>query len=192
MKKLFTTKSIAGIAVFSALAFIIYLIEMPIFASTPASFLKLDLSNVFVMLAGFMYGPIGAIIVTVVKESIHIAVGTTGGVGELANIIITTAYVVLPSIVYLKRKGFKTVVTTLICACVIQVIISVIVNRFINFPFFMGSVPFVPNEASESAFKELYGYIIAFNAIKSVAISGITILVYKKVSLIFKKINLQN
>ena len=45
MKNLFTTKNISGMAVMSALAFIVYLIEMPIFASTPASFLKLDLSD---------------------------------------------------------------------------------------------------------------------------------------------------
>ncbi len=192
MKKLFTTKNIAGIAVFSALSFVVYLLEMPIFAGTPADFLKLDLSNVFVMLAGFMYGPIGAIIVTVVKESIHIAVGTTGGVGELANVIITTLYILLPSIVYLKRKGFKWVILTLIGACVIQVLASLLVNRYINFPFFMGGAPFVPNATSESFFKQFFGYIIAFNAIKSVAISAITILVYKKVSKIFKKINLQN
>ncbi len=192
LKKLFTTKNIAGLAVFSALSFVVYLLEMPIFASTPASFLELDLSNVFVMLAGFMYGPIGAIIVTVIKESIHIAVGSTGGVGELANVIITISYVLLPSIVYLKRKGFKTVILTLLGACAIQVAVSLVVNRYVNFPFFMGSVPFVPNAISESQFKALYGYIIAFNAIKSVAISAITILVYKRVSKLFRKINLQN
>ena len=110
MKDTFNTKNIAGMAVFSALSFVVYLLEIPIFAGTPASFLELDFSNVFVMLAGFMYGPIPAILITAVKESIHIAVGSTGGIGELANMIITTAYVLLPSIVYRYKKGFKTVV----------------------------------------------------------------------------------
>ena len=192
MKKIFTTKTVAGIAVFSALSFIVYLLEIPIFSGTPASFLELDLSNVFVLLAGFMYGPIGSVIVTIVKESIHIAVGSTGGVGELANVIITLFYVLIPSIVYLYKKGFKVVVISLIGACAVQVSISLIVNRYINFPFFMGSVPFAPNAVSESAFKQLFGYIIAFNAIKSVAISGITLIIYKKISALFKKINLQN
>ena len=90
MKKVFTTKNISGMAVFSALSFVIYLLEIPIFAGTPASFLELDFSNVFVMLAGFMYGPVPAIIITAVKEAIHISVGTTGGVGELANFLITS------------------------------------------------------------------------------------------------------
>ena len=192
MKNIFTTKNIAGMAVFSALAFVIYLLEIPIFAGTPASFLELDLSNVFVMLGGFMYGPIPALIITVVKEAIHIAVGSTGGVGELANVIITASYVLLPSIVYRYKKGFKTVVITLVCACVIQIIASLLVNKFINFPFFTGSIPFVPTPTSNGMFSSLWGYITAFNAIKSVVISVVTILLYKKVSYLFRKINLQN
>ena len=192
MKNTFTTKNVAGMAVFSAMAFAVYLLEIPIFAGTPASFLELDFSNVFVMLAGFMYGPIPAVIVTVVKELIHITVGSTGGVGELANIILTTSYALLPSIIYTKRKGFKTVILTLAIACVIQTGMSLLVNKFINFPFFMGSVPFVPNQASNGAFASLWPYVLAFNAIKSVAISIVTILLYKRISYLFKKINLQS
>ena len=192
MKNTFTTKNIAGMAVFSALSFVLYLLEIPIFAATPASFLKLDLSNILVMLAGFMYGPVGAIIVTIVKESIHIAVGSTGGVGELANVIMTLAYALLPSIVYWYKKGIKTVIITLICGCVIQIGVSLIVNRYINFPFFMSGVPFVVTEVSESLFKQIWVYVLVFNAIKSVVISILTIVLYKKVSHLFKKINLQN
>ena len=192
MRKVFTTKNISGMAVFSALSFIVYLLEIPIFAGTPASFLELDLSNVFVMLAGFMYGPIPAIIITLVKESIHITVGSTGGVGELANFIITTAYVLIPSIVYTKRKGLKTVIITLVIACLIQTGVSLLVNRYINFPFFTGSIPFVRTQTSEKFFSTLWVYVLSFNAIKSVVISAVTLAIYKKTSYLFKKINLQN
>lgn len=192
MKNVFTTKNVAGMAVFTALSFVVYLLEIPIFAGTPASFLELDFSNVFVMLAGFMYGPIPALIITVIKETIHIAVGSTGGVGELANIIITIAFVIIPSIVYQKKKGIKTVIFTLVIACVVQTGISLLVNKFINFPFFTGSIPFVPTEISNNMFSTLWVYILGFNAIKSVAISLVTILLYKRVSYIFKKINLQS
>lgn len=192
MKNTFTTKNIAGMAVFSALSFVLYFLEIPIFAGTPASFLELDLSNVLVMLGGFMYGPIPAILITLVKESIHITIGSTGGVGELANIIITISYVLLPSILYRYKKGFKVVIISLIIACFIQSGISLFVNKFINFPFFMGSAPFVPTDKSNQMFSMLWAYVLAFNAIKSVVISVVTILLYKKVSYIFKKINLQS
>ena len=190
-KQVWTAKNIAGMAVFTALSFVVYLIEIPIFASTPASFLQLDLSNVFVMLAGFMYGPLPAFIITVIKELIHVSVGTTGGVGELANIIITTAFVLIPSITYNYKKGIKTVIITLLIACIVQTGVSLLVNKFINFPFFTGSVPFVPTVTSNSMFSTLWAYVLAFNAIKSVVISVVTVLLYKKVSFLFKKISLQ-
>lgn len=194
MKKVFTTKNIAGMAVFSALSFILYLLEIPIFAGTPASFLELDLSNVFVMLSGFMYGPVPALIVCAVKELLHFitGIGTTGGVGELANTIITASYAIFPSILYKYKKGLDTVIWSLAVACVIQIAVSLVVNKFINFPAFMGSIPFVPTEFSNQVFASLWVYVLAFNAIKSVVISVITVLLYKKVSYLFKKINLQN
>ena len=189
--KTFTTKNIAGMAVFAALSFVTYLLEIPIFASTPASFLKLDLSNIFVMLAGFMYGPIPAVIVLVVKEVIHVFIGTTGGVGELANVIITLCYALLPSILYHYKKGFLTVVLGLLGGCVIQTGVSLIVNKYINFPFFMSGVPFKTTPVSEAVFKNLWVYVLSFNAIKSVIISALTILLYKRVSFLFRKIHLQ-
>ena len=190
--KVFSTKNIAGMALFSAVSFLVYLIELPIFAATPVSFLKLDLSNVFVMLAGFIYGPIPAVIVSLIKELIHIFIGTTGGVGEFANMIITTCYVLVPSIVYRKKKGLKIVIITLIIGCLLQSGMSLLVNRFINFPFFLGSAPFVPTQASDGFYFSVWYYILIFNLIKSVVISVLTILVYKKTSYLFKKINLQN
>jgi ECF transporter S component (folate family) len=192
MKNVFSTKNIAGMAVFSAISFVVYLLEIPIFAGTPADFLKLDFSNVFVMLAGFMYGPIPAVIVVVVKELIHITVGTTGGVGEFANIIITLSYALLPSIVYHYKKGFKVVVITLVLACIIQSGVSLIVNRYINFPFFLEGVPFKVTDSTNAMFSTLWLYVLVFNVIKSIIISAVTILLYKRVSWLFKKINLQN
>ena len=118
--------------------------------------------------------------------------GTTGGVGELAHLIITTAYFLIPTIVYRYKKGISTVIITLLVASAVQVGISLLVNKFINFPFFTGSAPFVPTETSNGMFSTLWTYILLFNAIKSVVISIITVLLYKKVSYLFKKINLQN
>ena len=189
-KNIFTTKNIAGMAIFSALSFVTYLLEIPIMASTPATFLELDFSNVFVLLAGFVYGPIPAVIVTLVKELIHILVGSTGGVGELANIILTIVFVIVPTIVYQYKKGIKTVILTLFIACILQSGASLLTNKFINFPFFMGSAPFVPTEFSNKMFGTMWQYILLFNGIKTVSISIITILLYKRVKYLFKMMNI--
>ena len=190
MKNVFTTENIAGMAIFTALAFICYCIipEIPIFPGTPAEFLKLDFSNVFIMLAGFMYGPIPALIITVVKEALHLPFGTTMGVGELANVIMTTSYIIFPSIIYRRKKGLKTVVLALIVACVLQIGFSLLVNRFINFPFFIWLYK-MPVTAPQF-FASLWWYVLLFNAIKSVSISIVTLLVYKRIRYLFDKIKI--
>lgn len=190
MKNVFTTKNIAGMAIFTALAFVTYCLipEIPIFPGTPAEFLKLDFSNVFIMLAGFMYGPIPAFIITVVKELLHLPFGTTMGVGELANVIMTASYVLFPSIIYRYKKGIKSVILSLIVACVLQIAFSLLVNRFINFPFFiwMHKMPITAGVF----FNTLWWYVLLFNLIKSVAISIVTLVVYKRMKYLFKVIKI--
>ena len=192
MKDVFSTKKIAGMAIFTALAFICYCIipEIPIFPGTPADFLKLDFSNVFIMLAGFMYGPIPAFIITIVKEALHLPFGTTMGVGELANVIMTTSYVIFPSLIYKSKKGIRTVILSLVVACVLQIGFSLLVNRFINFPFFIWLYK-MPISAPEF-FASLWWYVLLFNVIKSVSISVVTLVVYKRVKYLFEVIKITN
>ncbi len=192
MKDVFTTKNIAGMAIFTALAFVCYCIvpEIPIFPGTPADFLKLDFSNVFIMLAGFMYGPIPALIITIVKEALHLPFGTTMGVGELANVIMTVSFVIFPSIIYRRKKGIKTVILALIVACVLQIAFSLLVNRFINFPFFIWLYK-MPISASQF-FASLWWYVLLFNVIKSVSISVVTLVVYKRVKYLFEIMKIEN
>ena len=191
MKNVFTTKNIAGMAIFTALAFVTYCLipEIPIFPGS-ASFLKLDFSNVFIMLAGFMYGPIPALIITVIKELLHLPFGTTMGVGELANVIMTASYVLFPSILYRYKKGIKWVVLSLLIACVLQIVFSLLVNRFINFPFFiwMYKMPI----SAKAFFGTLWVYVLLFNVIKSVAISLVTLIIYKRIKYLFKIIGIGN
>lgn len=179
-KKLFTTKNIAGMAVFSALSFLLYLpiFEIPLFPGTPY---KLDLSNVFVLLSGFMYGPIGGIIVLLIKEALHLPIGGTGGIGELANVLVALSFILLPTVTYVFKKGLKTVIITLIVSCFMQIAVGVIANKYILLPFFGAS----------EMFEDWFWFIVALNGIKSVFCSLFSILFYKKLSFLFKKIKLQ-
>ena len=173
-----TTKKLVGTATFAALAYVISFFEFPIFSISP--FLKLDFSAVFVLLSGFLFGPIFGITTCLVKEFICFATkSSTGGVGEIANFLVISGFILLPTLIYKYRKGIKTVLLTLVIACLIQVILSLLVNRFINFPLYMG------DKASE-VFGQLWWAVLLFNLIKSVSISAITLLFYKRISLLIK------
>jgi riboflavin transporter FmnP len=174
------TKRIVGTAVFAALSYAVSFLEFPIFPM--ASFLKLDFSAVFIALCAFIFGPIFGISACAVKEFIcFITKSSTGGVGEIANFIVISGYIIIPSVVYCYRKGLKTVIVTLIIGCVVQVALSLLANRFVNFPLFMG-------DGAKSAFESLWIFVLLFNLIKSVAVSIITILLYKRISKFIKSI----
>ncbi len=174
------TKKLVGTAVFSALAYVISMLEFPIFPATP--FLKLDFSAVFLLLAGFIFGTIYGIGACAVKELIcFITKSSTGGVGEIANFLVIGAFIIIPTLVYQYKKGIKVVIITLIIACFVQVSLSLLVNRFINFPLYMGS-------GAKQFFESVWQFVALFNLIKSVAISIIAILLYKKLSALIKSI----
>ncbi len=175
-----TIKCIAGSGIFSALAYLISFLEFQIFPA--ASFLKMDFSAVFVLLGGFAYGPVYGVVICAVKEFLcFLTKSTTNGIGELANFLVITSFILLPTIVYKFKKGIKTVLITVLAGCVIQIVCSLFANRFINFPLYMG-------KGAKAAFKTFWPYVLGFNAIKSVSISIVTIVLYKRVSFIIKKI----
>ncbi len=178
-----TTKKLVGTGCFATLAFVVSLIEFPIFPA--ADFLKLDFSAVFILLAGFIFGPTSAIAVSGVKELLRFLMGSaTGGVGEIANFCIVLGFFIVPTVVYKFKKGFSTVIITILIGCVIQIALSLLVNRYVNFPLYMG-------DSAKVVFEALWYYIVLFNAIKSVAVSILTIILYKRVSKFIKSINVK-
>ena len=179
MGKITKKKKIVGTAIFSALAFVISLLEFSIFPQV--EFLKLDFANVFTLLGGFIYGPISAVVISLVKELLCLLKSSSGGVGELANFILTVSFVIVPTTVYRYRKGFKIVVITLLIGCLLQTAMSLLTNRFVLLPFYMGN-------GATSFFESVWYFILLFNVIKAVTISLLTIVLYKRTKAFIEKI----
>ena len=175
-KKHFSTKRIVLMAVFVALSYVVSLFDFPIFPAVP--FLKLDFGNVFILLIAFLLGPMEGVIVCVLKESLRMIGGTI--VGELANMMITCSFILVPAIVYQFKKGLKWVVPCLAIACVIATGVALLTNRFINFPLYMGA-------GAAAVFAESFWFIFAFNLIKTLSISILTLLLYKRLSNFLKR-----
>lgn len=179
-KPFFTAKKIATLGVFTALSFCVQFLEFPIFAATP--WLELDFSYVFVMLAGFLFGPVEGVIVCVLKELLHIPIGKTGGVGELANILIGISFLSFPAILYRFKKGLKVVIPSLLAAVIIAAACSLPVNRFINYPFYVKDMA-----VAIKMFQSTWQFVLAFNAIKWASISVLCCVLYKTLSKFLKK-----
>lgn len=177
--KFFNTRTIVTLAMLTAIGYGLSWLEFPIFPAAP--FLKLDFSTFATLFGGYMFGLPGAIVIEGVKQLLIWGTkSSTGGVGELANFIIVTAFVAVPTVLYRFKKGRAWVAVGLGIGCVCQIAVSLVCNRYINFPLFVGA-------GAADMFASLWPYVLAFNAIKSVAISILVFFLYKRLSFVLKK-----
>ena len=197
------TKFIAKIGVLSALATAIMFIEAPI-PFTP-SFLKLDLSELIVLLGAFSLGPLAGVFIELIKNLFHVAFTITGGVGELANFVIGCAFVVPAALIYKKSKTVKTAIIGLVVGSLSMVLVAALMNYIVLIPLYIEIFAKQFNITADQSLQGivaegtknnqsivnlrtliLYG-IIPFNIFKSVVISILTFFTYKKVSPILHK-----
>ena len=190
IKNRFSSKRLAFMAIFVALSLVVSYLEMPL-PILGADFLALDFGNVFITLVGFVLGPTEGVIVCLLKESLRLLTTKTAGSGELANFLITSAYILLPSILYRYRKGFKVVLFSLCAACLIATEVALLANRFIIFPAYaevLGGSIF--GMTVEEAFSAFWVALLIFNLIKTSLVSLFTVLLYKRLSNFLKKIKI--
>ncbi len=182
---------ITRIAVLTALSAVLFLIlEIPIVA-----FYKLDFSNLPVLLGAFSLGPGPAMIILILKNVIHIlfkGLGSTMGIGNLADIIMGAAFVLPAALMYRKNKSRRTALIGMVVGTICMIIAGVLVNWLILIPVYMkafhmdisgivnmatDALPFVNTE-----WKLLLCVTAPFNLLKGFVISLITFFIYKPLS----------
>ncbi len=190
VKARLSTKRMALMAVFIALSYVVSLLEIPL-PLFGATFLKLDFGNVFILLIAFLLGPVEGVVVCLFKEGLRCLSSSSMGAGELANFLITSSYLLLPSILYQYRKNLKTVIWTLGVSCIIATGVALLANRFLIFPTFavlFGGSIF--GMTVQEAFSAFWVGVLLFNVIKTVGVGLLTILLYKRLSNFLKKLKI--
>lgn len=168
----------AKIGMLAALSFLLSFLEFPIFPAAP--FLKLDFSAAVSLVGGFALGPMAGVAVCFAKEALCLLKSSTGGVGEIANFVATSCFILVPSVAYRYRRTFSTALWSLGAGCLLQIAAATLCNRFVNFPLFMG-------EKAGEYFDRLWYIVIAFNAVKSAAISAVCLVTYKKAGALLRR-----
>ena len=183
-KNYFTATRIAYMAIFTALSFVLRLLQFWVLPAVP--YLKLDFSDAFILICAYSLGPVAGIISGVLKELIYgICFTSTAFVGELANVIVMLPFILIPSILYKKYKGIKAVLIGIGIACVARTVWSIPVNMLLNFPVFVGfNWPL-----GIRTFLKVWHWATLFNLIKVVALSAVAFLLYKPLSKLIKLTN---
>ena len=172
----FSAKRVALMAMFVALSYAVSWAEIPFVEP-----FKLDFGNVFILLIAFLLGPVEGVIVCVLKESLRAIGSSTGGVGEIANMLVTCSFILFPALLYRYNKGLRLVCTSLAAACAVATLTALLTNRYITFPLYMGT------EVGVMMFSQLFGTIVLFNLVKTLSVSILTILLYKRLSNFLKQ-----
>lgn len=190
LSEYFTATRMAYLALFTAMAYVLYLpwLEFSLFPAVP--FMKVDFSNSFVMIAGFALGPVAGVVVGVLKEILHaLTFSQTVGIGEVANILMLLPYVLIPSLIYKKYKGIKVVIFSLAIGWLAQTIWSVPVNYLLTFPFFYSAMGYGSWADGMQFYLGVWYWAVLFNFIKCMLITVAVMLLYKPLSRLIKLTN---
>lgn len=193
---MFSIRKIAIIGVFSAISFVLMLIEFPLpFAP---SFYKFDFSDIPALIGGFAAGPMVGVMIEFIKVLLNILIqGTTSGfVGEIANFVVGAAFILPSTIIYRFKKTRKVALISCLAGTLCIAIVGSLLNAFFLLPayaimFGSGIDAFVGMGAAiNPAISNLTTFclfaVAPFNLVKGIADSAITFLVYKQLSPILK------
>ena len=198
-----SAKFITRSAIFAAISIVLYIVPyfnfaLPIFPS----FLKIHIDEVPVFIAGFAYGPLSAIFILIVKTLAKLPMTSTAGVGELADLIYSFAFIVPAAIFYKKKKSIKGALIGLGIGTACQLITACFVTTFVilDFYIFVMGWPEVVilnmckavNPAVTSLRWPFLLFIsLPFNALKDVIVIVATFLLYKRLHMLIDRLGEQ-
>ena len=197
-EKIFTTRKMAMIGMFSAIALILHLFDFPIPFAPP--FYKLDFSELPILIGGFAFGPAAAVMMEFIKILLKLFVqGTsTAFVGDLANFVVGCSFVLPASAIYAFKKSKKSAIFACVAGTLILTVFGTAFNAVYLLPAFsklygmpleqilaMG-VEVNPLVKEGSSVSFVTACVAPMNLIKGASSSIVTLLIYKSLSPIIK------
>ena len=186
-------RRIAIIAVCSAIATILHVLDFPLLFIAP-EFYKLDFSELPVMLCGFYLGPSAAVACEGVKILLKLLVkGTsTAYVGDFANFVVGCSFALPATIWYHIHKSKHSAVIGLVLGTISMAVLGSAFNAVYLLPKFSQLFE-LPLDAIIGMGAKIHGSIHSvstfvlfcvapLNVVKGVMVSVLTMLLYKRVA----------
>lgn len=195
-ERILSTRKIAMIGVFSAIAAILMLFEFPVPFAPP--FYELDFSEIPALIGGFAFGPVAGVMIEFCKILLKLLMkGTsTAFVGDLANFLVGCSFILPASIMYMFRKTKKNAILAACTGTLIMTVFGSMFNAIYLLPTFadlygmpldtiiaMGTEV---NAGITSVTTLVLFAVVPLNLLKGCSVSLVTMLIYKKLSPILK------
>lgn len=176
------TKRLVGIAIMGAIAFVISMLEFPIFPAAP--FLKIDFSDIPVFFGMYVFGPAGGIMIAFIRSLLsYITGGGDAGfpIGSTAAFIASVT-VTLPLYYFTVRKTMtlgRKILAGSIATIALTIMLSVL-NYFFVLPAYLIVMGLDIGQIFGSMANYIVYFLIPFNLIKGALVSTIIFVVYER------------
>ena len=196
-KKFSDTHYIAYTAIFSTMAAVLMLLEIPLFFAP--GFYKLDLSELPVMICSFYLGPVAGVVAEFIKVFLKLIFKGTGTafVGDFANFAVGCTFVLPASILYHAKPSRKSALVGMIVGTLVMTVFGSAFNALYLIPKFaqlfhmeldkivgMGTAV---NGHITSVYTLVLYAVVPFNLLKGIIVSALTFLLYKRISPLMHK-----
>ena len=173
------TRKITTIAMLVAISFVtVFLFRIPI-----VLFLKYDPKDVIITIGGLIWGPLTAVLASIIVSLIEMfTISDTGIIGLIMNILASCFFACPAAMIYKKKRTLSGAVIGLIVGAIISTAIMLLWNYLIT-PFYMG----VPRS---EVVKLLIPYLLPFNLLKTGLNAAFVMLLYKPIINVLKEANL--
>ena len=173
------SERIRRIAVTAMLAAIAYAATALPFFKLPvvplAPYLKYDPKDVFIVLGGFIVGPLASVFISVSVSIVEmITVSSTGLIGLVMNVVASCSFALPAAYIYKKRRDLAGAVIGLVAGSLFTAAIMLLWNWLM--------VPlYTPNLSRADTAKMLIPVFLPFNLFKTAVNSCFTLLLYRPV-----------
>lgn len=176
-----STRYLAVCGMFTALAYVLVLVSKAI--PNVAGFLSYEPKDAVIVIAGFIFGPLSCVFISVLTSLIEmLTISTTGPYGFLMNVVSTCAFSVPAALIYRRHHSQKGAIGGLTLGVLILAATMVAWNYIIT-PFYMGVDRSVVAGMLASVF-------LPFNLVKGGLNAAITLLLYKPIVTSLRKAKL--
>ncbi len=194
-KKSLSVREITMIGIMSAISVVLYYFakfNLPFFPP----WLDIQVSEIPALITGFAYGPYAGSLVLIVRFFIKLPATMTAGVGEFGDLVLGLILVLFSSILYTRKRTFKSALLGLILGVLCSTIGACIINWLVLIPAYIniagfpmtalvGMLSYMGN-VTESNFMLFYIFVgvLPFNLFRYILVVVVTIILYKKTHLL--------
>ena len=192
-RKISAARRVSIVGICAAIAAVLHILDFPLLAVAPG-FYKLDFSELPVLLCGFYVGPAASVACEGVKILLKLLLKGTSTlfVGDLANFTVGCSMALPAVIIYHTHKSKKSAILGLVVGSLCMTVFGSAFNAVYLLPRF-AEMYGMPLEAIVSMGTEIHAGVSSvstfvllcvapLNLIKSVAVSILTMLLYKRVA----------